>query len=172
MWHLLVRRDWGDRITLIMNADGLSETVIFEVRTEGNGGCSINRKKRLSGSQAYRLMCWVRKEPTVFEQCKMDGGGAHWLRRNFGKVGAASSEEPASQCRRHKRCGLDPWVRRSSGEGNSNPLRYSCLENPMDRGVWRATVARVAKNQTQLKWVSMHRRSCSWDFILGVKRSC
>ena len=172
MWHLLVRRDWGDRITLIMIADGLSETVIFEVRTEGNGGCSINRKKRLSGSQAYRLMCWVRKEPTVFEQCKKDGGGAHWLRRNFGKVGAASSEEPASQCRRHKRCGLDPWVRRSSGEGNSNPLQSSCLENPMDRGVWGATVARVAKNQTQLKWVSMHRRSCSWDFILGVKRSC
>jgi len=51
-----VRRDWGDRITLIMIADGLSETVIFEVRTEGNGGCSVNRK-RLSGSQAYRLMC-------------------------------------------------------------------------------------------------------------------
>ena len=31
------------------------------------------------------------------------------------------------------------------GEGNGNPLQYSCLENPMDRGVWRATVHRVAK---------------------------
>ena len=51
-------RHWGDRITLdIMIADGLSGTVIFEVRTEGNGGSSVNRKKRLSGSQAYRLMC-------------------------------------------------------------------------------------------------------------------
>ena len=36
------------------------------------------------------------------------------------------------------------------GEGNGNPLGYSCLENPMDRGAWQATVHGVAKNQTQL----------------------
>ena len=34
---------------------------------------------------------------------------------------------------------------RSSGEGNGNPLQYSCLGNPMDRGTWRATVHRVSK---------------------------
>ena len=38
-----------------------------------------------------------------------------------------------------------PGSGRSPGEGNGNPLQYSCLENPMDRGVWRATVHRVAK---------------------------
>ena len=37
---------------------------------------------------------------------------------------------------------------RSSGGGNGNPLQYSCLENPMDRGAWWATVHRVAKSQT------------------------
>ena len=37
---------------------------------------------------------------------------------------------------------------RSSGEGNGNPLQYSCLENLMDRGVWWATVHGVAKSQT------------------------
>ena len=36
---------------------------------------------------------------------------------------------------------------RSPGEGNGNPLQYSCLENPMDRGAWRATVHGVAKSQ-------------------------
>ena len=36
------------------------------------------------------------------------------------------------------------------GEGNGNPLQYSCLENPMDRGAWRATVHRAAKSQTRL----------------------
>ena len=36
------------------------------------------------------------------------------------------------------------------GEGSGNPLQYSCLENPMDRGAWRATVDGVAKNRTQL----------------------
>ena len=34
---------------------------------------------------------------------------------------------------------------RSPGEGNGNPLQYSCLENPMDRGAWRDTVRRVKK---------------------------
>ena len=38
-----------------------------------------------------------------------------------------------------------PELGRSLGEGNENPLQYSCLENPMDRGAWRATVHGVAK---------------------------
>ena len=40
--------------------------------------------------------------------------------------------------------GLIPGLGRSPGEGNGNPLQYSCLENPMDRGAWWATVHRVA----------------------------
>ena len=39
---------------------------------------------------------------------------------------------------------------RSPGVGNSNPLQYSCLENPMDRGAWWAMVRGVAKSWTQL----------------------
>ena len=38
---------------------------------------------------------------------------------------------------------------RSPGEGNGNPLQYSCLENPMDRGAWWATVYGVTQSQTQ-----------------------
>ena len=45
---------------------------------------------------------------------------------------------------------LSPGSGRSPGEGNGNPLQYSCLRNPMDRGAWRATVCGVAKNWTQL----------------------
>ena len=41
------------------------------------------------------------------------------------------------------------------GEGNGNPLQYSCLGNPMDRGAWWATVYGVAKSQTQLKQLSV-----------------
>ena len=37
---------------------------------------------------------------------------------------------------------------RSPGGGHGDPLQYSCLENPMDRGAWQATVHRVAKNRT------------------------
>ena len=44
--------------------------------------------------------------------------------------------------------GSIPGSGRSPGEGNSNPLQYSCLENPMDRGAWRATVHGVTKSWT------------------------
>ena len=47
--------------------------------------------------------------------------------------------------------GSVPGPERSPGEGYGNPLQYSCLENPMDRGAWWATVHEVAKSQTQLK---------------------
>ena len=43
-----------------------------------------------------------------------------------------------------------PGLGRSPGEGNDNPLQYSCLGNPMDRGAWRAIVHGVAKSQTRL----------------------
>ena len=43
-----------------------------------------------------------------------------------------------------------PGSGRSPGEGNANPLEYSCLENPMDRGVWQAPVHGVVKSQTGL----------------------
>ena len=44
--------------------------------------------------------------------------------------------------------GSNPGSGRSPGEGNGNPLQYSCLENPMGRGAWWATVHEVAKSQT------------------------
>ena len=43
--------------------------------------------------------------------------------------------------------GLVPGLGRFSGGGNDNPLQYSCLENPLDRGAWWATVQRVTKSQ-------------------------
>ena len=46
--------------------------------------------------------------------------------------------------------GSIPGLGRSLGEGNGNPLQYSCLENPTDRGMWQATVHGVAKSQTGL----------------------
>ena len=47
--------------------------------------------------------------------------------------------------------GLIAGSGRSYGGGHDHALNYSCLENPMDRGVWRATVPGVAKSQTQVK---------------------
>ena len=56
------------------------------------------------------------------------------------KASACDAEDPGSI----------PGSGRSPGEGNGNPLQYSCLENPMDEGAWWATVHGVAKSQTRL----------------------
>ena len=59
------------------------------------------------------------------------------------------SEVKASACNAGDLVSI-PGLGRSSGEGNGNPLQYSCLENPMDGGAWWATVHGVAKSRIQL----------------------
>ena len=54
-------------------------------------------------------------------------------------------KKSACQCRRS---GFNPWSGKSLGGRNGNPLQYSCLKNPVDRGAWRATVHGVAKSWT------------------------
>ena len=63
--------------------------------------------------------------------------------RNF----PGGAEVKASACNARD-LGSISGLGRSPGEGNDNPLQYSCLENPMDRGPWWATVHGVAKSQT------------------------
>ena len=65
------------------------------------------------------------------------------------------SEDKASAYNAGDR-GSVPGSGRSPGEGNENPLQYSCLENPMDGGAWQATVHGVAKSQTQLSHFTSH----------------
>ena len=57
-----------------------------------------------------------------------------------------NGKEPALQCRRHRWRGFEPWLGKIPGGGRGSPLQYFCLENPMDRGIWRATVHRVARS--------------------------
>ena len=65
--------------------------------------------------------------------------------------------------------GSVPGLGRSPGEGNDNPLQYSCLENPMDRGAWQATVHGVEKSWTQLNiWALGLNNRYKWTL---VKRS-
>ena len=74
------------------------------------------------------------------------GVGRHYT-CNLGFPGG--SEDKASACNAGD-LGSIPGLGRSPGEGNGNPLQYSCLENPMDRGAWWATVHGVLKSQTRL----------------------
>ena len=69
--------------------------------------------------------------------CLLPGGVSWWL---SGKEHACNAGDP----------GFDPWVAKIPGEGNGNPLQYSCLENPMDRGAWGATVQGATESRTRL----------------------
>ena len=71
----------------------------------------------------------------------------YWVDKKEGFPGGTSGKEPPCQCRRHKRPGSIPLLGRSPEGGHDNPLQYSCLENPMDRGALQATVQEVPKSQ-------------------------
>ena len=63
----------------------------------------------------------------------------------------ALGHNPSAKAEDVRDTGSITGLGRSPGGGHGNPLQYSCLENPMDRGAWRATVHGVTKSQTQLK---------------------
>ena len=78
----------------------------------------------------------------------------------WGFPGGVSGKNQRASAGDIRDSGLIPGSGRPPGGGHGNPLQCSCLENPMDRGAWRATVHGVAKSQTRLKWLSRHASSC------------
>ena len=68
--------------------------------------------------------------------------------------------------------GSIPRLGRSPGEGNGYPLQYSCLENPMNRGDWHATVHGVIKSQTQLNNFHYEHSFLVQVMILSIGHSC
>ena len=69
----------------------------------------------------------------------------------MGFPGGSVSKESACNTRDSRDTGSVLGSGRFHRGGNGNPLQYFCLENPMDKGAWQATVHRVAKSQTRLK---------------------
>ena len=63
-------------------------------------------------------------------------------------LGGTSGKDPPANAGDVREAGSIPGLGRSPGGGHGNPLQYSCLENPMARGAWRATVHRVTKSRT------------------------
>ena len=82
----------------------------------------------------------------------------HFFPKARGFPGGSEGKEPAcntGDLGSITGLGISPW------EGNGNPLQYFCLENPMDRGAWQATVYRVQKSWTWLKQPKTPQFSCS-----------
>ena len=69
----------------------------------------------------------------------------------MGFPGGTSGNEPPAKLEDVRDMSLIPELGRSPGEGHGDPLQYSCLENPMDKGAWHVTVHGVAQSRTRLK---------------------
>ena len=65
-------------------------------------------------------------------------------------------KNPSAKTRDIRDTGSIPGSGRSPEGGHGNPLQYSCLENPTDRGAWQATVHRITKTRTQLTQLGMY----------------
>ena len=89
------------------------------------------------------------------ERKKLDLSGQSRLPRQSG----ASGKESASNAGDIRDASSIPGSGRFPGEGSGNPLQYACLENPMDRGPWRAAVHSVIESQTRPKRLSVVRAS-------------
>ena len=107
--------------------------ILFCLKKEGNYNICRN-----TGEPSRRDFKWTKASHTktnnTWFSFKGFPGGTE------AKASARSAGDP----------GLIPGLGRSPGEGNGNPLQYSCLKNPMDRGAWWATVHGVAKSRTRL----------------------
>ena len=81
----------------------------------------------------FHILClnfhFYQIDPQISLTCGFPGG-------SDGKESACNAGDPGSI----------PGLRRSSGEGNGNPLQYSCLENPVDGGAWQSIVHEVSKS--------------------------
>ena len=84
----------------------------------------------------------------------MDDRGGRRESRTFPAMLWSLSSPKGCQCRRPKRCRFNPWVGKIPWRRAWQPLQGPCLEHPMDRGAWRATVQRVTKSQTQMRRLS------------------
>ena len=83
--------------------------------------------------------------------------------------GVSVVKNPPANAGDIKDSGSIPGSERYPGEGNGNPLQYSRLESPTDRGAWWATVHVVAKSWTQMKRLSMH--ACTYGQVWSLSLS-
>ena len=115
------------------------------------------KKRYLGISHKCWLVCWVWESGI---------STLHWIYWRFSWKQRLtkwfSGKASTCQCRRQSHVCLIPESGRFPEIGNDKPLQYSCLENSMDRGVWRAAVHRVTKSQTQLSthmWLETYKNT-------------
>ena len=104
-------------------------------------------RKEVNGGQSYWILFWICSNTQSYIFCL-----SHIYYSTKGFPSGSEGKETICNAGDIGRVGLIPGLRRSPGEGNGNPLQYSCLGNPMDRGAWLAVVHGVTKSWHDWAW--------------------
>ena len=118
---------------LNMYINSLGKHLILNLFVYNDANCILGN---VTDSSSFPMVIFTGY--SCFEQCRR------------GKVSVYNAGDPGSS----------PGLGRSPGEGNGNPLQCYCLENPMDRGAWQATVHGVAKSRTRLSDLAYQYLQC------------
>ena len=113
----------------------------------------LSRVGHQSPEQCWRQRWWP-PDLDWLKPFSLESRTSHWFVESFVKqirVFVITLNEPINQPKKYFLITYNTQAREhKSREGNGNPLQYSCLENPMDRGAWWATVHGVTKSRTRL----------------------
>ena len=125
---------------MVKNFPSMQETWVKSLGQEGPLEKAMVTHSRIL---AWRIL-WT-EEPGGLQPMGLQRVGHDWEADTFTSLSLLhfSGKETVCQIRRFKRCRFDPGLGASPRGGHGNPPQYSCLENPMHRGAWRATVQRV-----------------------------
>ena len=109
------------------------------------------------GSDSKESTCNVGDTGWIRGSGRSPGEGIRYpLQYSWASLVAQTVKNPPAM----QETGFNPGSGRSLEGGNGNPLQYSCLGNPMDREVWRATVHGITKSQRWLKWLCPQQHKC------------
>ena len=138
---------------LLGNSRNFFFQTIISPKTSGNESVSSQSCVRAAvlGSFSQTLPRRQGKDVTPQVNCSSLLASGSFSRVAYHLEGFFSGDSKVKNRPANSRdAGLISGLERYPGGGNSNPLQYSCLENPMDRGAWQATVHGVAKSRTRL----------------------
>ena len=153
MSHVIFEIYWNYYSLFIWNSNLIKHRVFLFAKS-GNPNYNITQLQKIKPHDIYLLLLWI--DPSII-CCKLIILYIT-IKIQLHNTGSfpGGSDSKESACNVGDPVSI-PRSGRSPGEGNGNPLQYSCLENPMDRGAWQAAVHGVSKSWDTIEWLTLEK---------------